>query len=336
MTFGVPSHCGTEAEFLRHLDELAGPDASRARPDALTIDGPDATGRYTLRLTLRAESRVLEDMQCETLLRTAAVIAVAAVPGHTAGEPPPSTSSPEPPAPAKDPESSAAPPEPGSGLKVLPPPGRRRAESPNAARRGRDRTGARRDPVDPTDAKAPRNPRAKDGGANDPSARQPWQGGLGAGAGLAIGLVPRVGARVEVLGEAFREPWGLRLGLAFVPPSERRLGGRSVSVLAVGGRVAARFRMLRALHLAAGADVDWVRGRGQGIQDARVVGLWMFSPVLELIAVPLDRRHIRLEVSAAGRVAALRPRFEVAGFGTLYETPRFAFLAMIRGVWKIP
>lgn len=311
-TFEVPAACGDEASFAAHLEELGGAAMREERPAALRIDGPNAAGRYSLHLTMAHETRVLEDASCTTLLRSAAVIVAAAAADPDApGAELPTTE------PAPEPETSDGP-ELGVPTTVDPtePPPPRPAETA--------------EPAPP-----PITPPAR---TETPELRRTntWTGGLGVGAGVAVGLVPRAGARLELVGDLAHEPWGIRFVAHVVPPARARDGEAVVEVMAAGARLAARVRLIRALHLALGAEVDWLRGRGVGVPDARTARLWMVSPLLELTAVPLDRARVRLEIGAVLRVATTRPRFELLGRGALYQVAPVSFLATIRGVWKIP
>lgn len=309
--FLVPPACGDEASFASQLQELGGADAEDAPYAGVHIEGPNVAGRYTLRLEMEHETRVLEDASCETLLRSAAVIlaAAAADPERSGGEALPAAEpEPEPPPPSGD----------GSAAMTEPP----APVEPKLSER-------------PTEAPRPTAPAGPEPPAAARRAKN-WTGGLGLGAGLVVGLVPRVGARLELLGDLAFEPWALRFMVHAVPPARTRDGDASVEVLAVGGRIAARRRLIRALHLGLGAEVDWLRGRGVGVPDPRTAHLWMVSPLLELTAVPLDRPGVRLEIGAVLRVATTRPRFDVLGRGALYQVAPVSFLATIRGVWKIP
>lgn len=316
--FEVPAHCGDEASFRRHLSALAGADAERGRPAHVLITGPDAQGRYSLALTLADEVRTLQDDDCRTLLRSAAVIAAAAV----------VPASPEDP---EDPGSPDAHGDPGV-LPAVPSAPSQSAEPPAAP--------STQLPEPPPDARPSkvrdRAPRTRVSRATASYPRGRWRGGLGAGVGLAIGIVPNVAARFEVVAEATREPWGIRVMAGALSPTEARIGARGVTVLAVSTQIVARRQLVRRLHVGLGLSADWLRGRGRGVGEAQVDGVWMLAPLLDVTAIPVDRRAFRLEFGANLRIAANRPQFQVAGVGRLYEVPRFGFLAVIRGTWKFP
>jgi hypothetical protein len=106
--FEVPAGCGGEAELKSELERLLGERASEAWPARLSIKGPDAQGAYTLRLEVSGQTRELGDPDCRTLLRTAAVIAAAALREELAAQaepapPVPPPAQPPPPAPAATP-----------------------------------------------------------------------------------------------------------------------------------------------------------------------------------------------------------------------------------------
>lgn len=317
--FEVPSACGTEAGFVRQLEEFLGGDAGQAMPASLRIEGPDAQGLYRLQLVIDEERRELTDADCTTLLRSAAVIAAAAVtPAAEAlpePEPGPESSPPESPPPESLPPESSEP--------MLP----EALPEPLAS-------------IEPTPVQRPDEP---DAGASEvalptpeprPRPRPSWLGSIGGGVGIAYGIVPRVGALLELEGGTARGPWGMTFGVRYVPTTREERDGRTAVVMAFGGRVAADRRIVEAFHVALGVDVDWLWGRGENIEETLSEGAWMVSPILELTAVPLRRPRARIEVSVVGRVAALQPRFEVAGFGTIYQPPRFGVLATISGFWR--
>jgi len=324
--FEVPPGCGTEATFREQLHALVGADASRAMPSSLQISGPEADGHFRLRLRQGDEQRELRDVDCPTLLRSAAVIAAAAVTPSTA----PGATTDEDPAPLPPPPVvPVVTPEPTPTQPQAPPEPQRDAPEPQRDAPQRDKP----EPEPQRDEPEREPPERAGRAARSPRARPPWQGELGLSAGIAYGIVPKVGAALEAVGGFARGPWGLRLTLRYIPTTRAETDGRSVAVMAAGGRAIARREIIPYLHLGVGADVDWLRGEGEGVPDAATAQVWMLSPSLELTVVPLPKPRLRLEIGVVGRVAAWRPRFEITGYGEIYETPRFAVLATLRGVW---
>jgi hypothetical protein len=84
-----------------------------------------------------------------------------------------------------------------------------------------------------------------------------------------------------------------------------------------------------------GLEVDRLSGRGtSGVSNPTTDSAWTLAPSLELALIPLQNKHLALELAAAGRVALIRPVFEVNGFRELYQVPSLGMTAVARGVLR--
>jgi hypothetical protein len=143
-----------------------------------------------------------------------------------------------------------------------------------------------------------------------------------------LGGALELGARAEVL------PWGVELSFRYWPERSGSREGRGVDVSALGGRLAALFRVAPALNVLAGLELNRLEGAGaESVRGRNTASAWQVAPTLGLSLITWDIGYLRLEIGAAGRVSVLRPRFVVTGFGDLYRVPVLGADAIIRGVW---
>lgn len=175
-------------------------------------------------------------------------------------------------------------------------------------------------------------------GAPRPSHDEPKvEGHLGAGAGLALGVLPGATAALEIRGGAALGRFGLSLSGDFYLPKSVESEGRSAKILGAGGRFAASYAVVPAFGVALGLEADWLVGNGRaGIAVPDEDSAWALAPTLELTLIPLRTKKMSLELGAVGRVNATRPVFEVTGFGEIYQVPRFGLLFLARGVFHFP
>jgi hypothetical protein len=161
--------------------------------------------------------------------------------------------------------------------------------------------------------------------------------GFDLGLGVSAGVLPdlggalELGARVEVL------PWAVALSFRYWPERSGSREGRGLDVSALGGRLAALLRVVPALNVLAGVELNRLEGAGaESVRGRNTAAAWQLAPTLGLSLITWDIGYLRLEIGAAGRVSLVRPRFVVTGFGDLYRVPPFGADAIIRGVWLFP
>jgi tetratricopeptide (TPR) repeat protein len=114
-------------------------------------------------------------------------------------------------------------------------------------------------------------------------------------------------------------------------------GALQALVSALGGRAVALFRAVPALNLLLGLELNRLEGTGaEGVSGRHSDAAWQVAPTFGASWIPWDVGYLRLEIGAAGRISAIRPRFVVTGFGDLYRVPVAGADAIIRGVWLFP
>jgi hypothetical protein len=372
----VPDGCGSLAEFRREIARLTGSPAADDVPRSLLIEALEA-GRqgYSLQLVLGDEVRTLRDLDCRVLFRSAVVIAAAAQgEGATAAPADGAASAAAPPVPAAPPANpvpvAVAPAAPaGAALQPLAPspspangprpPGAptpapvaarpvARASVPRWAVTPRERQNARlarsryARAAARTDTSLSRSAQPRVPLASAPDARvEPPQGtpryGLDLGAGVSGGVLPGLGAVLELGARLEDLPAGLELSFRYWPQRSGGRDGRGLDVSALGARVAALLRVAPALNVLAGVELTRLEGEGSASLPGRTSdSAWHLAPTLGVNLIAWDIRYLRLEIGAAGRLSLLRPRFVVTGFGDLYRVPVLGADAIIRGVWLFP
>lgn len=311
-SFQIPAGCGSELEFRRQLAELVGEQVGAALPVELRIEGPDARGVHLLRVRFGAEQRQLEDVDCPTLLRSAAVIVAAQ-----------SKPSPSAPTPTPAPSSPVSP--------VVAPPAATTAAPVASATGSRPRTA-----VGPSAPAAPRRSAEPDALAKPASRTRPSPASyaLAVGAGVTDGVVPGAGLALELRASREPRPLGWAVAARYWPRETGSRQGRQVEVSATGGRAAGLIRLAPEVQLAAGLEVNRLSGTGSGTVSGRAAdSAWQVAPTLELAAIPWNVGSLRLEVGVSGRLSVVRPRFVITGFGDVYEVPTLGADAIIRAVW---
>lgn len=295
----VPEHCGTESEFRAELDRLAGARAAEAMPSSVVISGPDGEGSYTLQMQLGGELRELRDTDCRTLFRSAVVVAAASVRPDVRA----STESEPGPVEAQRPAPAAAPP-----VNQRPAPLTAPAEEQQPPQ----------EPEPPTAAHA----------------------FVGIGAGAAVGLLPGLAFVAEVTGAVAMDQWGVLLAFQYLPGSEaKEPSGHGVEVEALGARAAVLFQPAEVLRIAAGLEAHRLEGSGLGAPTTTTTFsdvVWSVAPAAELAGILLRVDQLAVELAAQGRWAVVRPRFEISGFGEVYQVPRFGGAGLLRGVLHFP
>jgi hypothetical protein len=163
------------------------------------------------------------------------------------------------------------------------------------------------------------------------------QGGLGVGVGVSGGVLPGLGATLELSGRVEVTPWGALGALRYWPSRSETREGRRLEVSALGAQVLGVYRIAPALNLVAGLEVNRLQGTGtDGVSGGTAAAAWQLASDLGLTLIAWDIQRLRLEVGALGRVSLLRPKFVVTGFGNLYRAPALGGDAIIRGVWLFP
>ena len=168
----------------------------------------------------------------------------------------------------------------------------------------------------------------------EPHAGVPLRGSLAAGAGVAVGVVPKAAPAFELRAAAHLGIWAASLSGHYFLPARATSEGRTVDIQGVGARLAGRVTPHHLVALSLGLEADWLEGHGgAGISSPTNDSAWTVAPLAEVALVPWQNDNFSFEIAGLGRIAVLRPVFEVTGYGTVYEVPRLGFVGSARGAW---
>lgn len=319
--FQVPEGCGTEADYQEKLEELVGDAVAAAQPTALAITAA-IEGGYELRLRLGDELRELRDRDCHTLFDSAVVIAAAAWRGAPGAITPGAIT-----------RGPAALPGDSKPIQATPAPTRRASAPARPPRAASTPPGARPRPPTLERVVAPQ-PNAV---ASTRATRREHVAGVSIGAGISGGVLPQVGAMLELGASLEPAPWGASFGLRYWPERGTARAGRDVDLTAMGGRAAGLVAFGSNARVSVGLEVNRLSGTGgEAVSRRDSAAAWHVASSFGLSAIPWNVGHLRLELVALGRVALIRPRFVVTGFGDVYRVPPFGADAILRGVWLFP
>jgi hypothetical protein len=282
--FEVPQGCGDRAQFEARVRERMGSDA-KALLDTLDLSIERHRETYALFMRVGAESRQLEDGNCEDLFRAAVVVAVALWVAPIPAQHPPEVQSR---APRSTPNAN---PEVNAGARHV-----RQSESTVSPPRGRFQVLPLR----------PRRPL--------PPLR------LSGELGFSRGLQPRLSPVFGLRGALEFESFGIASTLRFLPPNRGQDGnGRGVSVIAIGGHLAGYFKPASRLGLQAGVSTYYLQGTGIGSDGTSTASVMSFGPLLGLWAILWQSHAFSLSLGLEGQWELLRPRFEILDYGEVFR-----------------
>lgn len=169
--------------------------------------------------------------------------------------------------------------------------------------------------------------------ASEPTPR--LHGHVAVGGGIAVGVVPAATPAAELRGGISRGAWGATLAGRYFAPQSATVEGRVAVIRGYGLRAAGVLAPTTWLSASLGLDVELLVGRGRdGVAVPATDSAWTLAPSAELAVIPIQNEHLALELAVLGRVALVRPVFEVGGFGALYRVPSLGMAALARGVWR--
>jgi hypothetical protein len=282
--FEVPADCGDRAQFEASVRARMGSDA-KALLESMDLSIERHPETYTLFMRVGAESRQLDDRNCEDLFRAAVVVAVAL---WVAPTPAPHQSNVVSPAPTPTPDPN---PDKSVGLLKL-----RQLESTVSLPRGRIQVL----PVHP--------PRSF------PQLR------LSGELGLSRGLQPKFSPAFGLRGSLEFESFGVASTLRFLPPNaDRDANSRGVRVMAVGGHVTGYFKPVSRLGLGAGVSTYYLQGKGIGSDSTSTASVVSFGPLLGLWVILWQGDSVFVSLGAEGQWELLRPRFEILGYDEVFR-----------------
>jgi hypothetical protein len=142
---------------------------------------------------------------------------------------------------------------------------------------------------------------------------------------LAYGVVPALSAALSAGFAWQRGRWGLRLALGYLTPRSEERSGQGVRIQALDASLSAEFSPLSWLHVALGADLFLLRGRGVGVRNPRVDWTAQPAPQLGLRARLWQRGRFALGLTGRALWSPQPSRFGLRGGGAVYAAERFAF-----------
>jgi hypothetical protein len=183
---------------------------------------------------------------------------------------------------------------------------------------------------------------AADGGEPAPRPSTPgddpaWRATASVGGGATVGVVPDVGARLELALAIERGRWGVQLGGYTLLPREAQpsAAGPGVMVRSYGTRAGVSWIPLTALRALAGVELGYMHGSATHAVVPGAGGAWALAGVIEASARVLRVGPGFVDVVLSGSWAWVRPQFEVAGFGVVQRMSRFGGSASARIGWSI-
>lgn len=310
----VPMECGSRDSFLRDVAALQQTTTARLTVSEVVITRRD-TQYFELRLVSPEGPRVVVDSDCQTLMKTAAVIAatlaqpepnlptpVATNAGSLAGEN------------DATPRSSATLAAPSAPLPAVATP----AVPPTTSER--------------TPARSPITATAHATDQQDSVTPASLQ--LGAGAAAFAGLSPDPHLGIEALAGLTAERWGGHLAARLLPPRSMLIGDDlGLRETAWGARVSASYLMASWLRLSVGLSGYWISAQGLGVSDPTTDSIGLLAPELEVVASVLTQPAFRAEIGLQGRIGLTQPRFEIDSGQVVYELPRLGGAAVLRILW---
>lgn len=158
--------------------------------------------------------------------------------------------------------------------------------------------------------------------------------GVSLGLGGTLGLLPALAPRIELGGSLERGPLGAVVALHLLTNVETRSqSGRGLGAGAVGGRAALLIVPVRIVRIAAGAELDALHGSGLGAAQTLSDTAYAVAIVAEAGVVVFRASQLRLELLAGARYLVLRPRFDILGYGQVYQAALFGGDGLLRLGW---
>jgi hypothetical protein len=164
-----------------------------------------------------------------------------------------------------------------------------------------------------------------------------WRATASVGGGATLGVVPDVGARLELAFAIERGAWGAQLGGYTLLPrtAQPSAAGPGVVVRSYGMRAGVSWIPLTALRALAGVELGYMHGSTVHAAAPGAGGAWALAGVIEASARILRFGPGFVDVVLSGSWAWVRPQFEVAGFGVVQRMSRFGGSAIARVGWSI-
>lgn len=138
---------------------------------------------------------------------------------------------------------------------------------------------------------------------------------VGAGAGLAVGTLPKAVLALELEGKVLWRHLGVSASLRALLPAERRDPNRQgADLYALGAGVTGIFRPATDWEARLGFAVQRLSGKGFGLNQGYSASVWAAGPTLGLGWTPLRYGAFWAGVGAEGQLNVVRGRFEILNY----------------------
>lgn len=154
------------------------------------------------------------------------------------------------------------------------------------------------------------------------------------GVGVSLGLVPGLGAMLELAAQRHFAQLGVGLTARYLPPSEQQSALGDLRLQAAGGSLTGHYLPLSWVGLGAGFDAYGVHAQGRGaLLNTRSEWTVTLAARVESWVSVLRSSRTQLELGVAGLLHPQPPRFGTSSGRTLYEVARFGLQVGLRGGW---
>jgi hypothetical protein len=136
---------------------------------------------------------------------------------------------------------------------------------------------------------------------------------LGAGAGVALGTLPRPVLALELESKAYWQYLGVSASLRYLAPTEKVDDqAKSVELRALGAGVTGLFRPSRWWEARLGFAAQRLSGQGAGtIAESHQDSAWTAGPTLGLAFIPIQERWFWAGLGAEGQLNVVRGSFQI-------------------------
>jgi hypothetical protein len=191
------------------------------------------------------------------------------------------------------------------------------------------------DEAKPTPAPSPAPPPSRP----SPASRLFPLFGVGAGAGLALGTLPKPVLALELEGKLLWQRLGLSANLRYLFAAEQLdQNQQGAQLYALGAGASGIFRPSRWLEARVGAAAQRLSGRGTNIKSVNSAAVWAAGPTLGLNFVFWEQRLLWASVGGEGQLNLARGHFEILNYSreltdqphVVYQVPWLAGAAFVR------
>lgn len=162
---------------------------------------------------------------------------------------------------------------------------------------------------------------------------------VGAGVGLAAGILPQPVLVLELEGKLLWQRLGLSANLRYFFAAEQLdQNAQGAELSALGAGASGIFRPSRWLEARVGAAAQRLSGRGTNIKSTNSAAVWAAGPNLGLNFLFLEQRLLWASVGAEGQLNVARGQFQILNYSrevrdephVFYRVPRLAGAAFVR------